>query len=407
MRLAHLAVVILLISTALLGETGKPFENSSQAEPGSVWDFSKPLWVLFAQERVLIPDSPESELIPRAAVAYYRPIGEGRRLFLILAGIAYLCNVHFENNDGYEAETSIFTMLMPVGSSLFRNGAEVTSEGYEETWTDASVRAKKTWGKQVRFRLGIDYELAYRHYQTSDDTALAFVLPSDTFTHKFDVSMSLDSRGRGKTGDYNRGNEFSLGVEHEIRDNWNAWGLGGTQYTNPDAKRATTFFGSVEAHHSFDSRDGYILHGKLRAARGWNLDRLTYIRLGGGGFGRQFDRVGAGSTGAANDGELLRTDGVPGYFGGEFFTDRYCQLNFEMDFPASTSSRFHLYGAGARFIDLLKTGEPWHTIYGFGTGYTKVFNNMTRGFRLDLAHSPEAERDGGSTEFTVTYLQLF
>jgi hypothetical protein len=397
---------MLLLAAVTQAETGKPFEDSAAAEPGAAWDLTKPLWVLFAQERVLLPESPDSELYPRAAVAYYRPIGGNKRLFLILAGVAYLVNIHREEG-GLETEASIFTMLMPVGSSLYRDGAEVPQESFDEVWTDSSLRATRTWGKSIRFRVGTEYQAAFRDYRVGEDTDAAFVLPHDTLVHQFDLNMALDTRARGRTGDYNRGFELFAGVTHEIRDDWNAWGMGGVEFSDPDAKQATTAFATFECHKSFDARDAFVLHVKARAAKGWNLDRLTYIRLGGGGFGRQFDRVGAGSTGAANDGELLRSDGVPGYFGGEFFTDEYAQLNFEMDLPAGASARFHLYGAGALFRDLLQTGAPDEEIYGFGLGYTRVFNAMTRGFRLDLGYSPLAERDGGSTEFTVTYLQLF
>lgn len=406
MRSSILLCAVLSLTTAVFAESGKPFdETGGDASPG-VWDLSRPLWVFFAQERALVPESPLGEVIPRAAAAHYRPVGENKRWFFILAGIAYLANFHVEAS-GLESEASVFTMLMPVGSSVYRDGAEVPEEEMESSWTDVSLRTTHMWGRDARVRLGADYQLAWRDYRTAEDTDPAFVLPEDTFVHALSVTAALDTRKRGCTGDYNRGVDLEAGLVYEMRTDWSAWGVSGTEFTDPDAKKCTTLFGSFEAHKSFDERDAFVLHLKLRAARGWDLDRLTYIRLGGGGFGRQFDRVGAGSTGAANDGELLRSDGIPGYFGGEFFTDRHLQVNFEMDFPAGPTSRLHLFGAGAHFKDLLSTGAPYESIYGFGIGYTRVFNNMTRGFRVDLGYAPEAERDGGSAEFTITYLQLF
>lgn len=406
MRATKTCLCLILFCGTAFGQGGKPFEGADEVEKTGVWDFTKPLWVLFAQERFLVPESPEGEWIPRAALAHYKPVGENKRWFFIIAFVAYLANVHWEQG-GFENEASVFTMLMPVGSSVYRNGTEVPGEEMDTVWTDTSLRAAKTWGDRIRFRLAAEYELAWRGYEPAENTDPTFVLPYDTFVNEFDLTAALDTRSRGRTGDYNGGLEVEVGAAYEIRNRWNAWGVGGTEYTDPAAKRATTLFGSLEFHQAFDERDAFVFHAKLRLARGWDLDRLTYIRLGGGGFGRQFDRVGAGSTGAANDGELLRSDGVPGFFGGEYMTDRYGQLNFEMDFPASQTSRLHFYGAGARFVDLLEAGTPWKTIYGFGLGYTKVNKTMTRGFRVDVGYSPVAERKNGSADFTFTYLQLF
>ena len=385
---AFLVACVLLAGPPASAEGGKPFEEAGEVETGAVWDFSEPLWVLFAQQRIMAPDNPLAEWIPRAAVVHFRPLGEESKLFLILAGVAYLGDVLWER-DGFELEASLFTMLMPVGSSLYLDGEEVPEENFESTWTDMSLRAKKTWGEAPapRFRAGIEYELAWRDYRRAEDPATAanFVLPEDTFVHEVDLTAALDSRARGRTGDFSRGIALELGVARERRVDWNAWGLDGTQYDAPHAEDATTAFGSFEFHRALDEREHFLFHAKLRAAAGRNLDRLTYIRLGGGGFGRQFDRVGAGSTGAANDGELFRSDGVPGFFGGEFMSDEYAQLNVEVDLPAGEWARFHVYGASAWFDDALDASESWRTIYGFGVAYTRIYE-WKWGFRIS-SHS--------------------
>ena len=59
------------------------------------------------------------------------------------------------------------------------------------------------------------------------------------------------------------------------------------------------------------------------------------------------------------------------------------------------------------FPAVLQNQTPWKTIYGFGLGYTRVNQAMTKGFRIDIGHSPVADRKNGSTDFTFTYLQLF
>ena len=401
---------ILVASPPAFSQGGKPFEETGKVQPGAVWDLSKPLWVFFAQERVLAPESPLAEWIPRAAVVHFRPLSEDSKLFLILAGVAYLGDVLWER-DGLELEASLFTMLMPVGSPLYRDGGEVLEESFESSWTDMSLRARKTWGEPTgpRLRMGLEYELAWRDFRASEDTGDNFVLPSDTLVEEIDFTAELDTRVRGLTGDFHRGAEIEVGAAYEIRYEWNSWGVDGTEYGDDDAKRAATLFGSMEYHRALDRDDRFLLHAKLRAATGWNLDRLTYIRLGGGGFGRQFDRVGAGSTGAANDGELFRSDGIPGCFGGEFMTEEYAQLNVEMDIPAGRWSRFHAYGAAAWFDDVLDSDRGWRSVYGFGLGFTRIFE-WKRGYRLDVGYSPVADRSGGSggsADFTLTYLARF
>jgi len=145
----------------------------------------------------------------------------------------------------------------------------------------------------------------------------------------------------------------------------------------------------------------------VSGAGGSDLDRLSYVRIGGGGFGRQFARVGAGSTGAANDGELFRSDGVPGYFGGEYLTDRYVQANVEIDLPAGHMARAHVAAAWAGFRDVLDAGRPERELAGFTLGYTRIFN-WESGFRIDLGYSPRpdgAVEDSG--DVTFTYLSKF
>jgi hypothetical protein len=391
---------------------GKPFEDTAAADEsqpeGAVWDLSKPLWIFFAQERLLAPRTPLGEAIPRAAFAHVRPVGEEARAFFILAGIAYLGLFHTEK-DSLELEASLFSMLVPVGSALYRDGHEVDSEEIETAWTDASVRARKTWGPEedLRARLGLEYQLASRRYEPGEEIDPAFVLPADTLVHEMDAVFHLDTRRRGLTGDYDRGFELELGFARELRSDWSAWGPTGTEYADPDAESATTAFGSFEWHAALDARRLFVLHGKLRGARGWDLDRLTYIRLGGGGFGRQFDRVGAGSTGAANDGELFRMDGVPGHYGGEFMTDRYAQVNLELDVPTGTMSRAHVSAAYARLRDVLSAGKPWEELLGFGLGFTRI-HEWRSAVRIDLGYSPRP--DGAfddAADVTLTYIRRF
>ncbi|GAG11054.1 unnamed protein product, partial [marine sediment metagenome] len=256
-------------------------------DAGAVWDLSKPLWVFFAQERLLAPETPFAEAIPRAAFAHLRPLGEDSRLFLMLAGIAYLGLYHVEK-ESIEAEASIFTMLIPVGSPVYRGGRELVAEGIEESWVDASLRLRKTWGKgtPLRTRVGFEYQFALRDYSEAEDTAETFVLPEDTGIHEFGLTFAIDTRARGRSGDFDRGVELEIGALHEIRDEWSPWGMSGTQYADDDARRPTTVYASIEGHRALGPDRDFAVHWKLRGARGWNLDRLSHIRIGGGGFGR-------------------------------------------------------------------------------------------------------------------------
>jgi hypothetical protein len=233
------------------------------------------------------------------------------------------------------------------------------------------------------------------------------VLPNDTAVDSYSAHASIDTRARGMTGDFVRGIEVECGATAEDRDNWNAWGVKGTEFADPDAAHATTIYASFEMHSALDDQKRFVLHSKVRAARGFDLDRLTYIRLGGGGFGRQFDRVGAGSTGAANDGELFRSDGIPGYFGGEFFANEYAQVNLELDLPAGPLTRAHVAAAYATFEDALADEVRWRQLLGFSVGFTRIYHFQSA-VRLDLSYSPRPEgsfEDSG--DVTLTYIKKF
>lgn len=397
------------VAASALAAGGAPFEEASDAPvEGAVWDLSKPFWLFFAQERLLAPETPLGEAIPRAAFAHIRPAGEDARLFFILAGIAYLGLYHFERG-ALELESSIFSMLVPVGTTIYRDGREVKAEAFEESWVDASFRIQRTWSSpKVRARLLGEYQLAWKNYVAAESTDPAFILPADTLVHELDIVAALDTRSRGPTGDFSRGMELELGVALEWRANWNAWGMPGALYDDKDASHARTAFASVEFHKTLGAPGSPVLHGKLRCAKGWDLDRLTFIRLGGGGFGRQFDRVGAGSTGAANDGELFRSDGVPGYFGGEFLSDEYLQVNLELDIPVGILACGHISAAGAVFRDALDNFAT-KELLGFGLGFTRIFE-WKSAFRLDLGYS--VRPDGafsawGSSDVTFTYIRKF
>jgi hypothetical protein len=402
----------LSVSRRAMAEGGVPLDDSGpsggSAAAGDLWDFSKPFWIFFAQERLLVPETPGGEALPRAAFAHIRPLGEDDRLFLILAGIGYLGLYHWER-EGLELESSLFTMLVPLGSNIYRDGREAETEEIDTSWTDVSFRARVTGGEPegVRTRAAAEYQLAARRYVRGDETDPAFVVPDDTLVHTFALELALDTRRRGPAMDYAHGLEVALGAVRELRSDWNAWGPPGELYDDPGAGRATTFYGSLETHTALDPDGLVVLHGKLRAAIGYDLDRLTYIRLGGGGFGRQFDRVGAGSTGAANDGELFRSDGVPGHFGGEFMTDEYVQANLELDIPTGATARAHLSAAYASFRDVLD-GNRRRDLLGFGIAYTRLFIERRSAMRLDLGYSPRP--DGAFSDVadvTLTYVKKF
>jgi hypothetical protein len=404
------AVVACAVARA---QGGAPFESvADDAGPtteGAVWDFSKPLWAFFAQERLLAPETPLGEALPRMAVVHMRPAGERARLFFILAGIGYLGLYHVEHGSA-EYEASVFTMLVPLSSVIYYDGVETTAQQIDSSWTDVSLRFQKTFGAPagLRTRIGGEYQVAFRNYVAGEDTSALYELPNDTTVQMGHAFVALDTRSRGMTGDYVRGVELEIGGIAERRTDWNAFGLPGTEYyDDPATATSTTIYGSLEAHKTFDTEQRYVLHGKIRGGFGLDLDRLTYIRLGGGGFGRQFDRVGAGSTGAANDGELFRSDGIPGYFGGEYFTDNYVEVNLELDLPAGDLARRHITLAGATFNDVLDPGGPWKQLLGLGLGFTRIYN-FESAVRWDVGYSPRPDGAFSDTaDITFTYLKKF
>jgi len=108
-----------------------------------------------------------------------------------------------------------FALAIPVTDSQYRDGVERTDEEVELRTGNVSLKVGRPLGNF--FKLGAEYELAYRGYGRSGNTAEEFRTPSDHFRHTFEL------RGRFARSGYSLGFSGS----YNMRSKWEEWGYPG------------------------------------------------------------------------------------------------------------------------------------------------------------------------------------
>ncbi len=171
---------------------------------------------LFVVGGVFYDESLDSP-IPLAGVNYlaldWR--GSGKQLNFFFAGPLLTLNVAEPRlfDSRWDAGVNAFGFFIDRGDQLYRGGEEVVAEEVESKTGSVSVFLGRPLGNFTK--LDFTYAARYDKYGTADDTAEAFLLPSDTLTYTFRTELA-----------YNRsGYRFKLQGSFHSRSDWEPWGI--------------------------------------------------------------------------------------------------------------------------------------------------------------------------------------
>ena len=149
--------------------------------------------------------------------------GRGEQLRALIAGV--LNDAAWVSPRGRtELNARAFVQLLPLASSMYEHGREVTSEEVRETSQRFGVGAARSLGP-VRFN--IDLGVNRLDFWRTDNTAANFVLPKSTFewVGRLEVGAALGATTLSASG------------EAGHRQRWEAWGLDGGEKLEPSWQR--------------------------------------------------------------------------------------------------------------------------------------------------------------------------
>jgi hypothetical protein len=205
---------------------------------------------LFLLGGVFYDDSLDFPL-PLAGVNYlnFDLKGSGKQLNVFFGGALLTASFADPRAFGsrFDLGLQAFALAIPLGDSIFQNDREDETQEIEQRTATFSVKAGHPLGNFVK--LNAEYQVLRFDYSTSDNTAKTFALPSDNFTHAFELGGSFSRAGYG----------FAAHGSYARRSEWEAWGFPG----NPD----------------FDPDKKDFLRWDARASKNWYLSKFRKVGL--------------------------------------------------------------------------------------------------------------------------------
>lgn len=208
---------------------------------------------LFLVGGVFYDDSLDFPL-PLAGVNYlnFDLKGTGKQLNVFFAGALLTASYADPRAFGsrFDLGLQAFALAIPLGDSVFLNAEddeEDPRQEIEQRTATFSIKAGHPIGNFVK--LNAEYQLLRFDYGKADDTAGDFRLPSDNFTHAFELGGSFSRGGYG----------FSARGSFARRSEWEAWGFPG----NPD----------------FDADKRDFLRWDAKASKNWYLSGFRKVGL--------------------------------------------------------------------------------------------------------------------------------
>lgn len=159
-----------------------------------------------------------------------------------------------------------FVLALSGEDSFFRNGEEIKDETIESTRPNIDISLGRPLGQF--FKVSFEYSLGFNRFDRADDTAEEFVLPEDHLDHRLQL-----------TTDYNRkGYRLRLRGSHNIRSDWEEWGLPGNTDFDPEQDEYQRWGASVRKvwHLPKFTKFG----AEVEYAGGENLDRFSKYQFG-------------------------------------------------------------------------------------------------------------------------------
>lgn len=234
--------------------------------------------------------------------------GTGNQLNVFFAGALLTANMAQPRLFGTKLDFGgdLFAIAFPFADTVFSEDEELEEQEVENRPASFGLKAGYPLGHFTK--LSLEYDVLFLDYGETDNTADAFVIPSDNLTHSVELAATFSRAGYGLSarGSYSR------------RSEWDFWGLP----DNPDWTEDKQDFMRWEARLS---KNWYLprfqkIGAEIDYAGGSDLDRFSKYQFGFFGgtrvHGYQSNRVRAEEAWAAHltygfeIGEFLRLDAV-------------------------------------------------------------------------------------------------
>ena len=310
------ALLVTGIIAALAAEDSAPISKDSQLpllQPeGTVYRTPRAgegfRTEVFGQEIKVQPDDGRKETAVDLGVAFYKPLPHGEQFIpfgslylwrhpddqsLFRADIALAYNDIFwagplPHLGPFEWVLTFNNYTIPFAQNELLDGVAIKSEeltwGYVQPGFGFGYRTKAAPGHQDNmFAVDLTMEPGFLYFGRSSKTANNFVVPQSTFELREHLQVRWDAFERNLLSLPHEGFAAGADVIHGNRTNWKNWGVDGTQ--------------SADGGSDFLSCSGYVLAagglpgvesdrhrliGSLHAGTGYNLDRFSAPRVGGG-----------------------------------------------------------------------------------------------------------------------------
>jgi hypothetical protein len=232
----------------------------------------------------------------------------GKQVNIFFAGALLTANAAEPRLFGskFDLGAQLFALAIPFSDTLYRNGDEVPDEEVNLRTGSFGLKLGRPLGNFIK--VGLDYDVLFLNYGSTDNTADGFVPPSDNQTHSLEGTFSFSRGGYG----------FSTHYGVSRRSEWDPWGFPGNPDYNADNQDFTRYGARL-------SKNWYLprfqkIGAEVDYVSGSHLDRFNKYQFGFFGstrvHGYQSNRVRAEEALAVHGtygfevGELLRLDAV-------------------------------------------------------------------------------------------------
>lgn len=177
----------------------------------------------------------EYPVVPLGGIDYFNfnLFGRGIQTNVFFAGVVLAANATHPNVGGTHTNVGFdfFGIAVPTENTLYRGGEERPEEAVRSRPMGLFVRAGHPF---LRFgKIDVSFGVSHQTYQSADDTAEDFAVPSDTFTMTPGVELRYARRGYS----------FSASWDYNQRSEWEPWGVA-SEY-DPEQKSYTRFGASL------------------------------------------------------------------------------------------------------------------------------------------------------------------
>jgi hypothetical protein len=264
---------------------------------------------LFLLGGVFYDDSLDYPL-PLAGINYFdlEFRGPERQLNAFFGGVLGIVNYADPRFLGSKIDlgVDVFAFAIKTSDQLYRDEVEQPGEEVREMPARVSVNLGFPLGNFLK--VSTRYQLAFTRYDTADDTAPQFVLPSDNLTHRLGLGLQLARAGY----------RLNLNGTWHQRSEWDFWGMPGNLEFDPSHEDFLTWEASAAKNWYLP---GFRKVGfEIDYSGGEDLDRFSKYQFGffGGNrvHGYQIGKVRAEEAFAAHAtygfelGNLIRLEGV-------------------------------------------------------------------------------------------------